>query len=165
MGVHTSVQNQDGGRDRKKVERPDLRAAFSHLLGQSKGSVPQPGQLVGCSSTAGTMEGGSRWEEMQAPPSDFCAQSRVGYSAVLYGGCGWSAPHRWPHSLHLGRPYEGEHHASEAMRREAKCFNPSAPFLGEGRRGWSWKPREQLMLFPERGNEVAAEAGMAGDHG
>lgn len=26
---------------------------------------------------------------------------------------------------------------------------PSAPFLGEGRWGWSWKPQEQLMLFPE----------------
>lgn len=35
------------------------------------------------------------------------------------------------------------------MRQEAKCFNGPAPFLGEGRRGWSWKPQEQLTLIPE----------------
>jgi hypothetical protein len=36
----------------------------------------------------------------------------------------------------------------EAMRQEAKCFSPSAQFLWEGRRRWSWKPQKQLMALP-----------------
>lgn len=76
-------------------------------------------------------------------------RAEVNNCAVLHGGCGWSVPHRWPHRCYIwGILSKGNMMLHEAMRQEAKCFSPSAQFLWEGRRRWSWKPQKQLMALP-----------------
>lgn len=105
-----------------KKEMPGSHDAFILTLwAQVRGPELQQKQFLSHSYTTGIKEEGSKWQDgaMTRLCPKNCRHSPVmsmygadmNYYAVLHGGCGWSVPHRWPHSLQLGHPLQREHDA------------------------------------------------------
>lgn len=87
-------------------------------------------------------------KEMQGHPSDVHAQGRRGLLCCsLWGLWMECAPQMALQASIWGILMKGNM-MLQSHAAGGQVLSPSALFLWEGRRRWSWKPQEQLMALP-----------------